>query len=93
LFLSSEAIDELTPPYSPESHGIALLFNQTIKKIARSMTIAAPDFPCLWAEAGNMAAYLKNRLLHKHIPSSRIPFERFHSKRPTISQLKPFGSK
>jgi hypothetical protein len=57
------------------------------------MTIAAPDFPCLWAEAVNMAAYLKNRLPHKHLPSSTTPFERFHGKRPTISHLKPFGSK
>jgi hypothetical protein len=57
------------------------------------MTIAAPDFPCLWAEAVNLAAYLKNRLPHKHLPSSTTPFERFHSKRPTISHLKPFGNK
>jgi hypothetical protein len=55
-------------------------FNQTINTIARSMTIAAPDFPCLWAEAVNMAAYLKTRLPHKHLPSSTTPFERFHGK-------------
>jgi hypothetical protein len=60
--------------------------------IARSMTIAAPDFQCLWAEAINMAAYLKNRLPHKHLPSSTTPFECFHHKRATISDLKPFGS-
>jgi hypothetical protein len=41
------------------------------------MTIAAPDFPCLWAEAINMAAYLKNRLPHKYLPSSTTPFEMF----------------
>jgi hypothetical protein len=57
------------------------------------MTIAAPDFPCLWAEAVNMAAYLQNRLRHKHLPLSTTPFERFDSKRPTISHLKPFVSK
>jgi hypothetical protein len=57
------------------------------------MTNAAPDFPSLWAEAVNMVAYLKNRLPHKHLPSSTTPFERFHGKRPTISPLKPFGSK
>jgi hypothetical protein len=57
------------------------------------MTIAAPDFPCLWAEAINMATYLKNRLPHNHLPSSTTPFERVHGKTPTISHLKPFGSK
>jgi hypothetical protein len=57
------------------------------------MTFAAPDFHCLWAEAINMAAYLKNRLPHKYLPSSTIPFERFQGTRPTISYLNPFGHK
>jgi hypothetical protein len=34
------------------------------------MSIDAPDFPCLWAEAVNMAAYLKHRLPHKYLLSS-----------------------
>jgi hypothetical protein len=44
------------------------------------MTIAAPGFPDLWAEAINMTAYLKNRLLHNYLPSSTTPFEPFHGK-------------
>jgi hypothetical protein len=40
-----------------------------------------------------MAAYIKTRILNKHLPSSTTPFERFHDKRPTISCLKPFRSK
>jgi hypothetical protein len=39
-----------------------------------------------------MATYLKNRLPHKYLPSSTIPFERFHGKRPTISHFKRFRS-
>jgi hypothetical protein len=40
-----------------------------------------------------MAAYLNNRLPRKYLPSSTIPFERFHGKRPTLLHLKSFGSK
>jgi hypothetical protein len=61
--------------------------------IAHFTTIGALDFPCLWAEPINMGAYLKNRLPHKHLPSSTTPFKRFYSKRQTISPRKPFGSK
>jgi transposase InsO family protein len=93
LILTSRVIHELTPPYSPESDGIGNSVNYTINPIARSMTIAAPDFPCLSAEAVNMAAYLKTRVPHKHITSSTTPFECFHAKRPTILHLKPFRSK
>jgi hypothetical protein len=57
------------------------------------MTIAAPDFLYLWAEAINMAADLNNRLPKKDLRSSIIPFEHFHGKRPTLSHLTPFGRK
>jgi hypothetical protein len=56
---------ELTPPYSPESNRIVKRVNHIINRIAHSNTIAAPDFTSLWAEALNIAAYLKNRLQHK----------------------------
>jgi transposase InsO family protein len=92
FFLTSGVIHELTPPYSRECNGIAELFRQTINTTARSMNIAAPDFPCLWAKAINITAYLKNRLSHKYLPSSSIVLECFHYQRPTISYLNPFRS-
>jgi hypothetical protein len=70
---------EITLPYSLESNGIGEHFNQTINMIAHSMTIAAPDFPCMWAETVNMHADLKNRLPDKYLPSSTTPFEHFYT--------------
>jgi hypothetical protein len=40
-------IDEPTTPYLPESTRITECFNQIINMIAYSITIAAPDLPCL----------------------------------------------
>jgi hypothetical protein len=85
VFLMSAVIDELTPPYSPESNGLAKRFTQTINTIVHAMTIAAPNFTCLCVEAINMAAELKKRLPNQHLQSSTTPFERFDVKRPTIS--------
>jgi hypothetical protein len=93
FFLTSRGIHELTPPYSPESNGIAAHFNQTIDMIVYSMTIAGLDFPCLWSSTINMATDLKIRLPHNYLPLSTIIFERLHSKRPTISYLNLFRNK
>jgi hypothetical protein len=57
------------------------------------MNIAAPDFSCMWAEAFNIPAYLKTRLLHKYLLSSTTLFDSFQGKRLTISHLKLFRSK
>jgi hypothetical protein len=57
------------------------------------MTITVSLFPCLRAEAVNMAAYRKNRLPQKYFPLSTTPFKCFHGNRAIISHHKPFGSK
>jgi hypothetical protein len=47
FFLTSGVIYELTAPNSLESNGIKEHLNLTGNMIARSMTIAAPNFLCL----------------------------------------------
>jgi hypothetical protein len=58
LVLPSRVIHELTLPYLPESNRIAERFDHLINPIQGTMTFTPPDFPFLWAEAANMAAYL-----------------------------------
>jgi hypothetical protein len=93
FFLPSKVIHELTAPYSSESYNIMDHINQTINTIERSMTISAPGFPCGWAEAIKLAAYLMNMIPVKHLLSSPTLFEHFHFKKPIISYLKLFRSK
>jgi hypothetical protein len=57
------------------------------------MTTAIPDFPFLWVEAINIAAYSQNRLPNKHLLSSTTPFQDCHCNRQTISPLPRFRSK
>jgi transposase InsO family protein len=77
FFLTSGVIYKLIPPYAPESNGIAECVNQTLDPLARSMIIAAHEFPSLVAEAVNMGAYLNNRFPHNHFLSSPRPFVYF----------------
>jgi hypothetical protein len=58
IFLTSSVIHELTAPSSPESNGVADGCNPINNKNTCSMTIPAPDFASLGAEAINMPAYL-----------------------------------
>jgi hypothetical protein len=68
FFLLSGVIHHLILPFLPESNGIMEHLNQIMNTSARSLTIRASHFPCLWADAINMVAYLKNRLLYKNTP-------------------------
>ncbi|KAF3667319.1 putative anthocyanidin 3-O-glucosyltransferase 2-like [Capsicum annuum] len=54
-------IHEVTPPYSPESNGVAERKNKTLKEMMNSMLISscAPDN--LWGEAILSACHLQNR--------------------------------
>ena len=46
----------------------------------------------LWAEAFNWAVYLKNRLPHSAL-NGKTPYEALYNQLPSISHLRPFGTR
>ena len=93
-YLQEQGIQhEFTPPYSPESNGVAERLNRSIGEGIRSML---SDLPTnlkdnrLWAEAVSTYIYIKNRQPHKAV-KDKTPYEAFNGHPPSIQHLHPFG--
>ncbi|KAI0993409.1 hypothetical protein K3495_g14775, partial [Podosphaera aphanis] len=80
---------DLTPPYSPESNGVAERLNRTIGEGIRAMLLPLTE-KRLWAEAIQTFIYTKNRQTHNSV-NGQTPYEAFHGEKPTINHLRPFG--
>jgi len=62
FFTSKGIIYEFSPPYSPESNGVAERLNRMIGESLRAMLESAPIYDKkLWAEAVLTSVYIKNR--------------------------------
>lgn len=105
-FLSSELqqwlsrkviIQELTPPYSPESNGRAERINRTLLDMARTMLLDCEHIPermRLWAEAVNTANYIRNRMYTSaSYDPNKTPYEIVMGTKPDLYHLRKFGSK
>lgn len=84
---------QLTVPYSPHQNGVAERMNRTLKDLMRAMILhknVAKDF---WADAVATAAYIRNRVTCRGIPSHATPFSLWHDKKPDVAHLRVFGSR
>ena len=55
--------------------------------MARLMLAGTKLLRFLWAEALNIATYVKNRLPHQGLERGTTPYEAFYSTKPSIEHL------
>ena len=82
-------IHETTPPYSPQSHGMAERKNRTIKEMMNAMLISSGLPQSMWGEAVLSANYLLNKVLRKI--ETKTPYELWFRRKPSYKNLKVWG--
>jgi len=91
FFTSKGIIHEFSPPYSPESNGVAESLNRTIGESLRAMLESAPTYDKkLWAEAVLTSVYIENRPPYSALKDLTL-YEAFYGTKPSIQHLQPFG--
>ncbi|PNX71449.1 retrotransposon-related protein, partial [Trifolium pratense] len=82
-------VHEVTPPYSPESNGIAERKNRTLKEMMNAMLLSSGAPPNLWGEAILSACHIQNRIIFKK--TDKTPFELWEKRLPNLKYLKVWG--
>ncbi|KAJ0850834.1 putative RNA-directed DNA polymerase [Helianthus annuus] len=89
LCAKSGIVHECTPPYSPQSNGVAERKNRTLKEMMNAMLISSGVSHELWGEAILSANYLLNRIPLKK--RDETPYELWKRKKPSYKYLKVWG--
>ena len=79
----------MTPPYSPESNGVAERKNKTLKEIMNSLLVSASTPNNLCGEAILSACHLQNRISFKKI--GKTPYELWKGHAPNLKYVKVWG--
>ena len=82
-------IHEVTPPYSPESNGVAERKNRTLNEMMNVMLISSSAPDNLWGEALLTACFLQNRIPHKK--TGKTPYELWKGYQPNLKYLRVWG--
>jgi len=92
-FLDEHGIQrQTTCAYTPQQNGVAERMNRTLKDLARAMLHHKGIAYEFWAEALSCAAYIRNRVTSRSLPSNTTPFEIWFGRKPNVSHLRVFGS-
>nr|CAE02382.2 OSJNBb0080H08.8 [Oryza sativa Japonica Group] len=82
-------IHERTPPYSPQSNGVAERMNRTLTKMVNAMLDTAGLSNEWWGEAIFTACHVLNKIPVKH--KEVTPFEEWERKKLNLSYLRTWG--
>ena len=86
---NEEIIHEVTPPFSPESNGVAERKNKTLKEMMNSLLVSASAPNNLWGEAILFICHLQNRIPYKK--TGKTPYELWKGHAPNLKYLKVWG--
>jgi len=82
-------IHERTPPYSPESNGVAERKNRTLTDLVNSMLDIAGLSKAWWGEAVLTSCHVLNRVPNKN--KDKTPYEEWIGRKPSLSYLRTWG--
>lgn len=82
----------LTAPHTPQQNGIAERKNRTLLEMARCLLKQGGVPKIFWAEAINMACYIRNRCPTSSLAGD-LPLTLWTGKKPSLKHMRPFGIK
>nr|ABF98935.1 retrotransposon protein, putative, Ty1-copia subclass [Oryza sativa Japonica Group] len=82
-------IHERTPPYSPESNGIAERKNRTLTDLVNAMLDTAGLPKAWWGEALLTSNHVLNRVPNRN--KDKTPYEIWIGRKPSLSYLRTWG--
>ena len=85
-------LQRFTDGYASHQSGTAERKNRTLMEAARSMIFQASLPQVFWEEAVATATFLRNRSPSKRNPDWKSPFELLHKVKPSVIDLKIWGS-